>query len=272
LLAGAVTAIVAGGVGFMMSRSSGTSNAATSASADANAAENATPFGGGARPGARGEVTKLDGSEITVETTDQSGSTSTVVVRTSADTTYTTSVSGALGDLKVGDNIVVNGDSSNGPIVATSINDTGDATFGRGANRNGGQPPSGFSGGPPNGFSGAPPNGGSFPTPPSGGQGQPGGFTIGQITDIQGSTITVSGFSGDTVTVTTNGSTTFTVMKSASFTDIKVGDTITATGDSSDGVVTATAIRIGDTGSGPGGLPGGRGFPGDPNASTQSGN
>ena len=262
----------------MLSRSSGTSNAATTASnADANAAANATPFAGGARPGARGEVTKLDGSDITVQTTDQSGATSTVVVRTSTGTTYTTSVSGSLSDLKVGDNIVVNGDSSNGPIVATSINDTGDTTFGRGANGNGGQPPSGFSGAPPsgfsgappNGFSGAPPNGGSFP---SGGQGQPGGFTIGRITDIQGSTITVSGFTGDTVTVTTTGSTTFTVMKSASLADIKVGDTITATGDSSDGVVTATSIRIGDTGFGPGGFAGGGGFPGDPNASTQSGN
>jgi len=268
LLAGAVTAIVALGIGFMMTRSSGTSNAATTSSnADPNAAANGAPFAGGARPGARGEVTKLDGADITVQMTDQSGATSTVLVRTSADTAYTKSVSGSLSDLKVGDNIVVNGDSSNGPIVATSINDTGDSTFGRGANRNGGQPPSGFSGAPPNGFSGAPPNGGSFPTPPAGGQGQPGGFTIGQITDIQGSTITVSGFTGDTVTVTTNGSTTFTVMKSASLADIKVGDTITATGDSSDGVVTATSVRIGDTGFGPGG----GGFPVDPNA-TQSAN
>jgi hypothetical protein len=62
------------------------------------------------------------------------------------------------------------------------------------------------------------------------------------------------------------------VMKTASLADIKVGDTITASGDSSDGVVTATNVRIGDTGFGPGGFAGGGGFPPDPNASTQSGN
>jgi Cu/Ag efflux protein CusF len=254
-------------VGFVVTRSSGSSSAATtSQTADPNGS---TPSGG-ARPGARGTVTKLDGSDITVQTTDQSGATSTSVVRTSDDTTYTKSVSGSVSDLQAGDNVVVTGDSSNGSIVATSINDMGDMNVGRGADGNNGQPPADFSGAPANNGDSSNGNGGSFPTPPSGAQGQGGNFTIGQITAVDGSTIMLSSASGDTVTVTTNGSTTFTVMKSASLADIKVGDTITATGDSSNGVVTATAIRIGDTGFGPGGLGGGSGF--DPNASSQSGN
>ena len=178
----------------MMSRSSGSSNAATTAqNTDPNGAPSSGGARQGARPGARGTVTKIDGSDITVQTTDQSGTTSTTVVRTSSDTTYTKSVSGSISDLQAGDNVIVTGDSSNGSVTATSINDMGDMTFGRRANRNGGQPPADFSGAPPN-FSGAPPNNGSFPdgnsgnfpTPPSGGQGQPGGFTIGQITSTKG--------------------------------------------------------------------------------------
>ena len=275
VIAAVVVAVVAGGVGYMLSRSSSSSNAA--ATTPQSSESSGAPFAGGARRGARGTVTKLDGSDITVQTTDQSGSTSTTVVRTSNNTTYTQSASGSIGDLKAGDNIVVTGNSSNGSVVATSIRDMGSMTFGRGGSRNGGNgnggPPTDFSGAPPN-FSGAPPNNGNFP----GGApepGQAGNSTAGKITAIDGSTVTVSSFNGDAVTVTTDGSTTYTVTKSASLADIKVGDTITAAGETSNGVVTATAIRIGDDGFGPGGF-GGGGFGGgrrsNPNASSQSGN
>jgi Cu/Ag efflux protein CusF len=260
VIAAVVVALVAGGVGFMMSRSSNSSSAATTPqNSDSSGAPSSGGPRGGARQGTRGTVTKIDGSDITVETTDQSGTKSTTVVRTSGDTTYTQSVSGSITDLKTGDSIVVTGQSSNGAVTATAINDTGSMTFGRrNGNGNGNS-----SGGPPN-FSGAPPNGGNFPNGGQGGARGPGGnFTIGQIKAIDGSTITLSSFNGDSVTVTTTGTTTFTVTKSASLSDVKVGDTIAAAGNSSNGVVTATNVRIGDTGFGPGGFGfGGGGFGG----------
>ncbi len=98
-----------------------------------------------------------------------------------------------------------------------------------------------------------------------GGQGRRG--TFGTLQSIDGSTLTVATFAGrndptaaagGTTTVLTNGSTTFYKTASGSFSDIKIGDRITATG-TPDGTNSLTAQSITDTaamgvnGPGPGG-------------------
>ncbi|HEY4228344.1 MAG TPA: DUF5666 domain-containing protein [Candidatus Limnocylindrales bacterium] len=93
----------------------------------------------------------------------------------------------------------------------------------------------------------------------------------GQVTAIDGSTITVKDRDGTSVTITVTGSTTYDVAgATAKLSDIKVGMFLVAEGtQNTDGSLTATTVRAGDQGG-----PGGRGFghapyggPGDnPNA------
>jgi hypothetical protein len=65
------------------------------------------------------------------------------------------------------------------------------------------------------------------------------------VESVNGSTFTVTSFDGTAVTVSTTPQTTFSVSKTASLRDITVGDTISANGTNSNGVVTATTVRIG---------------------------
>lgn len=261
LIAGAVTAAVAvGGIVVLGNRDSGSEAASLAAAgeADANAPAAGAGFPGGAGRGTRGEVTKIEGSKLTVQATAPQGSTSTVVVETSAGTEVTEFVEGALSDLKTGDTVVVMGQEASGSITATSIS-AGEMRFGGGAGQ---RPPDGFQ--PPEGFrppAGAP-GGGARPQAPAGGQ-RPGGFTAGEITSISDAAITIKDQDGDTVTVTTTAETVVRVTKSLKVSDIEVGDTITATGETSNGILKASSIRIGDVGFGgrggarfPGGRPG----------------
>jgi len=264
VIAAGVSALIAGGVGFALSRSGGSNASATNAGTSSTASNNAAPAG--ARNGTRGKVTKVDGSDITVDATDRNGTTSSVVVRTSADTTFTQSVSGTVSDVKAGDNVVVMGTDSSGTVAATSIMDSGDTAFaGRGGNGNGAQP-------------GTPPSDGNFTPPHSGANGRPGGgfagrgFHAGQVTAVNGSSFTISSIDGTEITVTTDSSTTVNVTRSASISDVKTGDTIMATGTNDNGVVTATSVRIGDAGF-VGGFPGGAPPQGaTPGEATSSGN
>jgi hypothetical protein len=74
-----------------------------------------------------------------------------------------------------------------------------------------------------------------------GGGGQNG--TTGQITAIDGDTITVSGFQGD-VKIVLNPDATVNTLTAGSATDLKVGDEINATGDTQDdGSVHASAVN-----------------------------
>jgi Domain of unknown function (DUF5666) len=79
----------------------------------------------------------------------------------------------------------------------------------------------------------------------------------GEITAINGSTITVKDRDGTSVTINVTGSTTYDVAgATAKLSDIKVGMFLVAEGtQNSDGSLTATAVRAGDQGG-----PGGRGF------------
>jgi len=74
-----------------------------------------------------------------------------------------------------------------------------------------------------------------------------GGGTSGEITAIDGSVVTLTLDDGTTVTVTASDDTTYTV--TGSLTDLAVGDTVTAVGETDDdGNVSATAISEGTMG------------------------
>jgi hypothetical protein len=76
----------------------------------------------------------------------------------------------------------------------------------------------------------------------------------GQVTAVEGSTISVEQRDGTTATITVTGDTTFTVNgDEAALADIEVDMYLVAVGtENSDGSLTATAIRAGDRGMGPG--------------------
>jgi len=101
--------------------------------------------------------------------------------------------------------------------------------------------PAGFT--PPEGFDGAPTDGGNFA----------GNFTSGEITSVDGDTVTLTLEDGSTVTVTTSTDTSVTVEGEVG--DLATGDTVTVIGETDDdGNVTATSIS---EGAGLGGFPGG---------------
>lgn len=89
------------------------------------------------------------------------------------------------------------------------------------------------------------------------GGGAGGGFTSGEITAIDGSTVTIKASDGSTVTVSTTDGTTVTTTTDASVSDLGVGDTVTVIGSTdSSGTVTAQAITEGTAGVGGGQMPG----------------
>jgi hypothetical protein len=76
-----------------------------------------------------------------------------------------------------------------------------------------------------------------------------GGLTTGTVKLVQGSTIYVTTTDGNTVKVTVPASTSITKSVKATLSGVHPGDTVTAIGTaSSDGVIKATTVRLGDTG------------------------
>jgi hypothetical protein len=98
------------------------------------------------------------------------------------------------------------------------------------------------------------------------------GFATGEITAIDGTTMTVTAEDGTETTVTTSDETTLTHITEGAPGDLAVGDSVTVMGSSGEtGDLTATSITEGDTGAaggfgpvrgGAGGGVGGGGFPG----------
>ena len=85
-------------------------------------------------------------------------------------------------------------------------------------------------------------------------------MTAGQVTAVNGNTVTITGRNGTTYTVTITASTTITKDRTGKVSDLKVGDAITAFGQSDNGTLTATRITQGTLGLGGGlGVAGGRG-------------
>ena len=271
--AGVTAALIAGGAVFLI----------TNSSDDGASATNAVPAGatnggygnresGFRRMGTAGTIASIDGSTLTVtelarpvgpdgESNDQTtGSSTTVTVTTTDDTTITETVAGSLSDVKVGDNVVVIGESADGTVTARRIMDTGDLTdIGIGGKSRSGSamPPAGA----PDGY-GTPPA--DVPAPDGAGPGgQPpadaptgaptnpmgragGRMTTGTVESVDGSTVNVRTSDGTVVAVATNADTAVSVTRKIALSDLAVGDTIAVTGETDNGTVAATAIRKGE--------------------------
>ena len=201
------------------------------------------------RRGTRGTIRTIDGSTLTVAT-DQQGATD-VTVATSTDTKVTETVTGTLSDVKVGDTVTVQGTTSGDTVAATD----GDRP------RHPGARPAEARAGAAKPHRGRPSERGDDPEQGQGGQGgngrQGGPGTIGQVTAVSGSTLTVTTLQGSTVTVTTTADTQVMVTRDIGLSDLAVGDTVTVTGPLDGSTVAATAIRKGELGGfgGPGGAP-----------------
>jgi hypothetical protein len=78
--------------------------------------------------------------------------------------------------------------------------------------------------------------------------GRGGGFTTGTVKLVQGSTIYVTTTDGNTVKVTVPSSATISKSVTEKVSGIHPGDTVTAIGTTSNGVVKAATVRIGDIG------------------------
>jgi hypothetical protein len=230
---------------------------------------------GGPGRGTFGTIAGIDGSTITVNSMGFDGTSQLVTVSTSADTKVTETKSGAVGDIKTGDNVTVLGTADGSEVAAQQITDTGtDAPAG------GGGPGGSFPGGPngPRGsFPGGGRPGGSIPNggpngDPNGAPdgapngGPPAGFTPtrGVVTSIDGTTLTVTPSDGSAVvTVTTSSSTTVSLRLPSSIAALAAGQTVQVQGQTdANGTVVATSINQGGAGFGPGGPNGGRGING----------
>jgi hypothetical protein len=193
--------------------------------------------GGAAANSVTGKVTKVDGATLTIQEPVASATTATVT--TTDGTTVTTFVAGALSDLKVNDLVLVQGDTTGGSVTAKTIYALNGFAGGgaQGGNTTGGNTTGGNTGG--QGGQGGQRPGGGFA---GGAAGLPSG-TLGRITQINGTTLTVQGNDGTTTTVTTNGSTTVRKQTPGKVSDIKVGDTIIVQGEKTgDTAYTARSI------------------------------
>lgn len=197
--------------------------------------DGATPTqerGGPGRHGPRGphgEVTAIDEATLTVETGDGES----VTVATTEDTAVSEAVEGSVADLAVGDSVGVHGEGADGAISARRIVSHGEGEL-------------------PERPDGAP--------EPREGESRRG--AAGEITAIDGATLTVTTADGEAVTVTTDDDTQVTLVTTLAVADIEVGDTVAVRApEAEDGTaVTAEEIRVGELpvrgGRGPGG-PGG---------------
>ena len=83
-----------------------------------------------------------------------------------------------------------------------------------------------------------------------------GGITTGKVKLVQGSTIYVTTTDGNTVKVSVPSSTSITKSVTTKLSGVHPGDNVTAIGTtSSDGVIKAVSVRLGDTGFGAFGAP-----------------
>jgi hypothetical protein len=206
-------------------------------------------------PGTSGQITAIDGTTLTVKDRRNQS----VKVTTSDSTRVTIEKTVTVSDIASGDRISVTGTKSGTTVAASriAITDLQLPAPGSGS-QSGTTPGSGPNGsqngfGPPGGFNGrgGPPATDANGNPINRANRRPGGFTFGTVTKVDGGTITISGFDGSTTTVTTTSSTTVTKSVQGSFSDLKVGQTVRATGATgSDGTVAATSINEGSGGFG----------------------
>ncbi|MCB0962418.1 MAG: hypothetical protein KDA98_03820 [Acidimicrobiales bacterium] len=257
--AGVVAAVVAGGAAILLGGGgSGTEQTSTAAAASADEGAAAEPGPGefGAGPGTRGTVAANDGSTLEVEGVDGTAST----VTTDDETTVVATLDGQLADLEVGDGVVVTA-SADDESVAERIVDRGDLELaGAGGPGGGGQPSEGFE--PPEGGDFEPPEGVEPPEglePPADGEALPAGaMTIGTVSAVDGTSITVELDDGTTSVLTVTEATEVQVATEIAVADIEVGETVSVVGEQDDESIAASTIQVGDGGGfGFGGRPGG---------------
>jgi hypothetical protein len=239
----AVVVLALGGVlGVKAATGGGGSSSATAS------AQNGGPGGAaGARRGGQGTfgtLQSVDGSTLTIA--GPNGNTTTVL--TSSSTKFAKAVTGAVGDIKVGDHVMARGtaDGANA-LSAQRITDTG-TDPGLGARGQGRRPGGNGNGNPPGSIpangpaaNGAPPNGG------------PGTSAFGTVKSINGTSFDVAQTDGTTKTVNTTSSTTVQVLKAISLQELVTGQPVTVRGTTnSDGTVTAAVVQQGLGGFGPG--------------------
>lgn len=265
MIAGAIGVVVLAVGGFF-----GVKALAGGSSSTSTAAQTPTGAQGGAgRRGTIGTLQSIDGSTLTVATFNRAAGANTqngngagavdntTTVTTNGSTKFFKTVSGAFGDIKVGDRVTAMGtpDGTN-TVTAARITDTGTmaaAAFGGpGGNGNGGRR---FGNGNNASGNGAPPsslpNGGTRPDPNS--------FANGTVKSISGTTLTVADAQGATKTVNTTGSTTYSVLKSVGINDLQTGQIVVIRGTmNSDGTVSAKNVVEGVGGGFGGGRFGGR--------------
>lgn len=170
----AVVIVVSGFFGMRTLGSSNTAGATNSTGVTTNDASGSGSVRGSDsaqnQSRATGKVTAVEGSTMTIESTDGSGSVNSTRITTNDDTVFTESVEGTVSDLSVGDNVVVMGTTTDGAqtdgslieraVTARRIIDSGDMEASE-------QMPGGHGmGAPPNGSDGQPPSDGSG-TPPA---------------------------------------------------------------------------------------------------------
>jgi hypothetical protein len=185
-----------------------------------------------------GEISSIDGKSFKVKETTANGDTTTSEVTTNDKTTFRQSVDGALSDLAVGDTVAVTGATADNVVTATRVVETaGQATVVRGDG-----PGPGSGGGPIFNSDGA---GGAQGGPPRVFRNGAGNMSIGEITKIEGDTITMSTFDGSTTAVKTTSTTTYRINKTIALRNLKVGDTVRVFGPVSGNKVVANEVTKG---------------------------
>lgn len=173
---------------------------------------------GGAFSSVTGRVTKLDGTTMSVQQSDNA--TVTVTVTTTTDTAIRKLVAATFADLKMGDTVSVDGSKiGDTAVTAKTITSLG-STAATGAGNRG----QGASVG----------TGGDGASPP---------VAFGQIKSVTGSSLAIQGVDGSAITVTTNAGTTVRVQQPGALSDIKMGDILVIQGEKmADNTVVARSI------------------------------
>jgi len=211
------------------------------------------PGGGGQRPMINGTITGGDAAAGTITISTQFGGSQ--VIKVSTSTKYQTQKTITVADLKVGDQVRVQGVPlaiTASSIIAGDLSDIMGGGPNGGRNRPGAQPNQGNSQNGPGGQFGP------------GGQGGEQSFAtaVGKVASTSPLTIRLS--SDVSVVLKLASTAKISKITTITFSNLNVGDKIMANGQTgSDGTLSATTVSINmQLGGGPGGGPGGPGGPG----------
>ena len=222
-----ITAVAGIGAALALAACGSTTSASTT-----GAKSTATPQAGGPggfrRNGAAGELVKIAGTSLVLNT-----STGDVIVDYDSSTPITKTHTGTLADVTPGLCITATGQkdstgtlTASAAVLSTNVNGSCQGPFGFGG---GGERTPGSTPRP------TPPPGAAPRTPP----------VRGEVTGVNGTSVTVLTAGGTSTTITVPTTARIAVTNSAAASDLAVGDCVLATGSrSSAGVVTARNLSI----------------------------